>query len=90
MKDIMEEMTPDVLHASSLYQLITKHKPDIIVDSINSATGIAYQDLYSSYHKITKTLASNPSLEAVIEETEKLICTQYVPQLIRHIQLLYS
>lgn len=90
MKDIMEEMTPDVLQASSLYQLITKYKPDIIVDSINSATGIAYQDLYSTYHKITKTLASNPSREAVIEETEKLICTQYVPQLIRHIQLLYN
>lgn len=90
MKDIMEEMTPDVLHASSLYQLITKYKPDIIVDSINSATGIAYQDLYSTYHKITKTLALNPSREAVIEETEKLLCTQYVPQLIRHIQLLYN
>lgn len=90
MKDIMEEMTPDVLQASSLYQLITKHKPDIIVDSINSATGIAYQDVYTTYHTITKTIENNPSKEALAAETEKLLCTQYIPQLIRHIQLLYS
>ena len=90
MKDIMEEMTPDVLQASSLYQLITKHRPDIIVDSINSATGIAYQDVYTTYHIITKTIENNPSKEALAAETEKLLCTQYIPQLIRHIQLLYS
>jgi len=90
MKDIMEEMTPDVLQASSLYQLITTHKPDIIVDSINSATGIAYQDVYTTYHTITKTIENNPSKEALAAETEKLLCTQYIPQLIRHIQLLYN
>jgi len=90
MRDIMEEMTSDVLHASSLYQLITKHRPDIIVDSINSATGIAYQDVYSTYHIISNTIENNPSRDALVEETEKLICTQYIPQLIRHIQILYN
>lgn len=90
MKDIMEEMTPDVLEASALYNLIEKHKPDIIIDSINSATGIAYQDVYTTYHTITKTIQNNPSKEALAEETEKLLCTQYIPQLIRHIQILYN
>jgi FlaA1/EpsC-like NDP-sugar epimerase len=71
MKDIMEEMTPDVLEASALYNLIEKHKPDIIIDSINSATGIAYQDVYTTYHTITKTIQNNPSKEALAEETEK-------------------
>ncbi|MCB0729615.1 MAG: short-chain dehydrogenase [Ignavibacteriae bacterium] len=90
MKDIMEEMTPDVLEASALYQLIDKYKPDIIVDSINSATGIAYQDIYTTYHTITKTIENNPSKEALAAETEKLLCTQYIPQLIRHVQILYN
>jgi len=90
MKDIMEEMTPEVLKASSIYQLLLEHKPDIIIDSINSATGIAYQDVYTTYHTITKTIESNTSHESLIEETEKLLCTQYIPQLIRHIQLLYN
>ena len=49
MKDTMEEMTPEVLHESSIYKLITKYKPEIVIDSINSATGIAYQDIYSTY-----------------------------------------
>ncbi|PID59420.1 MAG: short-chain dehydrogenase [Ignavibacteriae bacterium] len=90
LKDIMEEMTPDILQASSLYKLILKYKPDIIVDCINSATGIAYQNIYSTYHKITKTIESDSTREDIIEETEKLLCTQYIPQLIRHIQILYN
>ena len=73
MKDIMEEMTTEVLQASALYQLISKYKPDIIIDSINSATGIAYQDVYTTYHTITKTIETNPSKEALAEETEKLM-----------------
>ncbi|MCB9248149.1 MAG: short-chain dehydrogenase [Ignavibacteriales bacterium] len=90
LKDIMEEMTPEVLRESSIYKLLTEHKPDIIVDSINSATGIAYQDIYTTYHKISKAIEDKPSAEIIIEETEKLLCTQYIPQLIRHIQILYN
>ncbi|MCP5063966.1 MAG: short-chain dehydrogenase [Ignavibacteriae bacterium] len=90
MKDIMEEMTPDVLQASAIYQLLTKHNPDIIVDCINSATGIAYQDVYTTYRTISKTIEDKPSVENLIEETEKLMCTQYIPQLIRHIQIMYA
>ena len=90
MADVMEELTDDVLHASSLYQLIVNHKPDIIIDCINSATGIAYQDIYSTYRTIKKTIETNPTPEALIEETEILVCTLYIPQLIRHIQTLYA
>lgn len=90
MKDIMEEMTPDVLQASSIYKLLTKYKPDIIVDCINSATGIAYQDVYTTYRTISKTIENKPSVDNLIEETEKLMCTQYIPQLIRHIQIMYA
>ena len=90
MKDIMEEMTTEVLESSSIYHLLTNYKPDIIVDCINSATGIAYQDLYTTYRTITAKINKNPTTEDIIEETEKLLCTQYIPQLIRHIQLLYA
>ncbi len=90
MSDTMEEMTDEILQSSSIYQLVTKFKPEIIVDCINSATGIAYQDVYTTYHTIKKTIEKNPKPEALIEETEKLLCTLYVPQLIRHIQILYN
>lgn len=90
LKDVMEEMTSDVLKASSLYHLIKSYEPDIVIDSINSATGIAYQDIYSTYNKLKHTINSDSSREDLAAETEKLLCTQYIPQLIRHIQILYN
>jgi len=90
MKDTMEELTPDILHNSSIYKMLMEFKPEIIIDSINSATGIAYQDLYSTYHKIKKTIEKKSSREELSVETEKLICTLYIPQLIRHVQILYN
>lgn len=90
MKDTMEEMTEDVLTSSSIYQLVNEYKPDIIIDCINSATGIAYQDIYSTYHRVKTIMEKNPTAETMIEEMEKLMCTLYIPQLIRHIQILYT
>lgn len=88
--DTMEEMNKEILHESSIYKLLDEHKPDIIIDSINAATGIAYQDVYTTYRTIKKTIQNNPSVDELIEQTEKLFSTLYVPQLIRHIQLLYA
>ncbi len=90
MSDTMEELTDDILEKSSIYQLVMKYKPEIIIDSINSATGIAYQDVYSTYRKIKKTIKEDENRDSLVDETEKLICTLYVPQLIRHIQILYA
>ncbi|MBL1213063.1 MAG: short-chain dehydrogenase [Ignavibacteriae bacterium] len=88
--DIMEDMTDDVLNSSAIYHLLTEHKPDIIFDCINSATGIAYQDVYTTYRRIKKTIEKDSEKDILIEETEKLMCTLYIPQLIRHIQILYN
>lgn len=90
MRDTMEELTDDILHNSSIYKLLVEHKPEIIIDCINSATGIAYQDVYTTYHKIKKTIERKSPLEELAAETEKLLCTLYVPQLIRHVQILYN
>ncbi|KAB2845964.1 MAG: short-chain dehydrogenase, partial [Melioribacteraceae bacterium] len=86
----MEEMTEEVLTSSSIYKLVNKYKPDIIIDCINSATGIAYQDIYSTYHRVKTIMEKNPTAETMIEEMEKMMCTLYIPQLIRHIQILYT
>jgi len=90
LSDIMDELNEDILRASSLYKLLIEYMPEILIDAINSATGIAYQDVYTSYRNIKKLIASNPDKEQVIAATEQLLCTLYVPQLIRHIQVLYN
>src|SRR5262245_60884118 len=49
--DLHEDLFGDfesAYHRSRLVQLILKHRPDVIVDSINTATAISYQDVYTS------------------------------------------
>ncbi|MFA6541550.1 MAG: NAD-dependent epimerase/dehydratase family protein, partial [Bacteroidota bacterium] len=87
--DILEELSSEVLERSSLYQLITKFKPDIVIDCINSATAIAYQDLFQSSRDVVQALRSPKSEAHLKEAVERLLCTQYTPQLIRHVQLFY-
>ncbi len=90
MGDTMNELSNEILKASSLYKLIKRYKPHIIIDCINTATGIAYQDVYTTYKRIQYKVSNNPKMEDILAETEKLLCTMYIPQLIRHIQILYN
>ncbi len=90
MTDIMEELSDNILKSSSVYHLLNEFKPDIIIDCINTATAIAYQDVYTSYRNIKRAILNKANYDEIVEETEKLICTEYIPQLIRHVQLLYS
>jgi hypothetical protein len=89
-KDIMDELSNDIVTNSSIYRLLTEFKPDIIVDCINTATAIAYQDIYTSYRSLTRAIKNKANYDDLVEETEKLLCTLYIPQLIRHVQLLYT
>jgi len=85
--DVIEELTPEVLERSALYQLINKYKPDIVIDCINSATAIAYQDIFQSSRDVMLSLKGDGS--KLRETVERLLATQYTPQLIRHVQIFY-
>ena len=94
LQDIMESLDEEILTNSALYRLIEKHRPDIIIDCINSATTFAYQDIYSGYYTVKKQLQKwdedgKPSNEMRCE-IEKFLGTAYIPQLIRHVQILYE
>ncbi len=93
-EDMVEEFSRPLLHRSSLYRLMHRYKPEIVVDCVNSATAIAYQDIFQSSRDLIRQLravrAKGPTdIEALVEQTERLLCTLYVPQLIRHVQLMY-
>jgi NAD(P)-dependent dehydrogenase (short-subunit alcohol dehydrogenase family) len=70
-----------------LHQLITERRPDIIVDAVNTATGIAYQDVYKTSRNAYHAVKEGGDLR---ESLETLLVTDYVPQLIRHVQVLYQ
>ena len=90
--DMVEELDDKMLKETCIYKMLDKFKPDIIIDCINTATGIAYQNIYSSYQDVLKITDNKKKkdYDALLNGVEKLICTSYVPQLIRHVQILYN
>ena len=93
-EDIVEELSGPVLKRSSLYRLIQKYKPDVVVDCVNSATGIAYQDIFQVSRELIREVKHARSSRkappaALFDRVERLLCTLYVPQLIRHVQIMY-
>ncbi len=93
-EDMMEDLSEDVLRQSYLFQTIQRFKPDIIVDCINSATAVAYQDVFRGYYNLKGELQHHKKTkkysEKLVSEVEKILCTLYIPQLIRHVQVLYE
>ncbi|MEE9464975.1 MAG: short-chain dehydrogenase, partial [Candidatus Neomarinimicrobiota bacterium] len=92
--DAMEPLDNEIMDHSTLHQLISRHKPQIIIDTVNSATGMAYQDIYHSYYSVSNELAAAQKQDdltaGLVAEVEKMMASLYVPQIIRHIQILYA
>ncbi len=89
--DLLDEFNSDVLDRSAIHHLMNQYKPDVVIDCINSATGIAYQDIFHVAREVRKSIskATGNREQQIIEASERLIATQYIPQLIRHVQLMY-
>lgn len=95
--DVLDSFTPEALESSFLAQLVMGTtpeypgvKPHIIIDAVNTATALAYQDIYNSaaevhdlYEKAEKVWEENE--RAVVE---RLLISLYTPQLVRHVQVL--
>lgn len=91
-EDVLERTTVTSFKKFFLYRLIVKNKPHIIIDCVNTATGVAYQDIYSAGLRVlegVKKLKDGQIPEEFTEEVEKLLGTLYMPQLVRHVQILY-
>jgi len=86
-ESIVEPLSEAAAARYFLYQLVTAKRPDVIVDSVNTATGIAYQDIYKTSRLAYQALQQGADLR---ESLETMLLTDYVPQLIRHVQVLYQ
>lgn len=83
--DLLGDLTDAVLERSLLYQILTKYRPDAVVDSINTATAFAYQDIFQSARDL-RAGARSGTLDLAAVEAHLLTLT--MPQLIRHTQLM--
>jgi hypothetical protein len=78
---------------SHLTTLIRRYRPEVVVDAINTATAISYQDVYSSSiiakgHVDALERGAGPAVDSLAGSVETLILSQAVPQLIRHVRVL--
>ena len=90
--DIYDDLGPDIVDNSKLYQIMNTHKPQILIDCINTATAFAYQNVYQIVAELRAEIdeirQGKAKDDKLIETVEKIISTLYIPQLIRHVQIL--
>ena len=82
---VVDDLTEDVIARSLLCRLLTQYRPDAVVDSINTATAFAYQDIFHSARELLAAAAHGVADRAAIEQH---VLTLTMPQLIRHTQLM--
>jgi hypothetical protein len=85
---------------SELVWLIKEFSPDVIIDSINTATAISYQDVYAATDLARERLgdlrealaggspADDGLAESATRAFEEVLVSQSVPQLVRHVLLI--
>jgi hypothetical protein len=107
--DVLAEMSEVTLATSYLAQIVRGETaqvpgvvPDAIVDCINTATALAYQDIYTSAAEVLDIYdraielwrlgkgSPEQAVETYVGAVERLLASLYVPQLVRHVQILHE
>lgn len=87
----VEGLSDDDLPSFRLYNLLIQSKPDIVIDCVNTATGIAYRDMFKTAEAVLRDLedrdVDDPQADRV--RVEDLLESLYMPRMIRHIQVMY-
>src|SRR5260370_210285 len=85
--DLLGDLSDAVLERSLLFRLLLRYKPDAVVDSINTATAFAYQDIFESAR--TLVARAQKGAAAIDRATiEQHLLRMPMPQLIRHAQVI--
>src|SRR5687768_2609453 len=56
--DLYGELNEEVVNRSALGSLLLRHKPDIVIDTVNTATAFAYQNIFDLATSIRATAAT--------------------------------
>ncbi|MEX0890625.1 MAG: short-chain dehydrogenase [Gemmatimonadota bacterium] len=82
--DLFGELSDEVVRRSTLGSILLRRRPEIIVDSVNTATAFAYQNIFDSAVRLRAAAAAG---DVDAEAVERHLATLYLPQLIRHVQI---
>ncbi len=82
----LRRLDEDDLGGFVLYDLLKTSRPDVIIDCVNTATGIAYGNIFRSAEEVLRQIEGG---HVDAEAAEQLLDALYMPRLIRHIQVMY-
>ena len=95
--DILDPLNENIINSSLLTQMIIGTAPgldgtpsQIVIDCMNTATAVSYQNLYATAKRLAGLAKTNAAETDWAKEVETLLTSLYVPQLVRHVQLLYE
>ena len=83
-RELFGPLTPEVLQGNLLFRWLDRYRPDAVIDCVNTATALAYQDVFASAAKL---LAAAEGGSVTTEQVERHLLTLELPQLIRHVQI---
>jgi hypothetical protein len=72
-----------------LVTLIARHRPEVVVDCVNTATGLSYQNVFDGAARVMHWLGDGGFDPAGTLDLELFLLSQSVPQLIRHVRMVH-
>ncbi|MBN2801327.1 MAG: hypothetical protein JXX28_19455 [Deltaproteobacteria bacterium] len=72
-----------------LVNLIQLHRPEVIVDCVNTATGLSYQNVFDGAKKVMDWLGEDSYANDGVADLESFLLSQSVPQIIRHVRFVH-
>lgn len=68
-------------------RLLVDSKPDIVIDCVNTATAIAYRNIFDPANAVLQQLEQN---QLDPSQVNALLDSLYIPRLTRHVQVMYQ
>ncbi len=72
-----------------LVTLLRDYQPQVVVDAVNTATGISYQDIFDGAARVREWIGSDGYDAEGIRDLETFLLSQSLPQLIQHVRFVH-
>ena len=83
-RELFGALTPEVMEGNLMYRWLDRYRPDAVIDCVNTATALAYQDVFASAAGLLRAAEAGG---VTTEQVERHLLTLELPQLIRHVQI---
>lgn len=88
-QDLLVDLYDDLTKAydrNHLVHVLREHRPNVVVDCLNTATGLSYQNVFDQVKRVRQNLC-NPTNTDAVKAVESMLLAQSIPALIRHVQI---